>query len=129
MLSTQSIKQIPTTSNRVFAFEIAGQLSKSDLEAMGQYMNDAFDVHNSLNMLLKFENYDGSEAGAGLNAEMAKAQFRALKNVDTYVVVGAPDSASSLIDFFSPLIPVEAQAYPMKEEHEAWAQVGAAPLG
>lgn len=129
MLRTQCIKQIPTNNNQVFAFEISGKLSESDLEAMGSYMNDVFGAYEDTDLLLKFHNYEGAEFGAALNTDMVKAQFKALSKVNTYAVVGAPDNAAALIDFLSPIIPVESKTYPKEREQDAWLKVGAAPVG
>jgi hypothetical protein len=62
---------------------------------MAEMANAAFDRHDTVDMLLIFENFAGQDTGALFDAEAMKAQFRSLANVGRYVVVGAPDSARS----------------------------------
>lgn len=129
MLSTPSISEIDTQNPTAFAFVVRGEVSSEDMEAMATRMNSAFDLHDRVNMILIFRGYEGSETGSALNAETMKAQFRALSNVEKYVVVGAPDSAETIIEAFGAILPVEAETYDLDDLAQAWTSIGAsAPL-
>jgi len=123
-----SIEQIPTSEPSVYAFAISGELSDADVKSMATTMNTAFEVHDEVNMLLLFDNYQGSEAGAGANADTMKAQWKALSNVNRYAVVGAPNSAETMISMMDKIIPVDAETFESSRVDQAWAFVGARPV-
>ena len=127
MLKTQTINQIPVDNPSVFAFRITGEILAEDLKAMGATMNDAFDNHSSVSMLLIFAHYDGLDAGAGFDIETLTSQFRSLVKVDKYAVVGAPAGASTIINVMDKLIPTDARTFDRKEEALAWEFVNANP--
>ena len=127
MFVTPSIRQSPTTEDHVFAFRIVAEVSSDDMEAMGAYMNDQFDRHDRVSMLLIFDRYEGSETGASLNWESLKSRVKSVIKVDRYAVVGAPDAASRLIEGMGKLLPVDARSFTHAEEDEAWRFVGARP--
>jgi hypothetical protein len=92
-------------------------------------MNDAFDRHDSVSMLLLFQGFTGVAPGAGLDRETITAQFRALARVARYAVVGAPDAAARMIEVMDHVIPVDARSFDAADEPAAWAFVGAEPPG
>ena len=127
MLATSSIRQIPTDSNRLYAFRITGKVSAEDMEAMAEHMNAAFDAHSEkIDMLMIFDSYGGAETGAGWSWENIKSRFRALSNVDRYLVVGAPEAADRMIEAMDKVIPVRAEAF--DSEAAAWRALGAREL-
>lgn len=127
MIDTHSIKQIAASDPAVYAFAIDGEVSKSDMETMADYMNEKFDAHDTVSMLLIFERYDGSEAGAGFEWSSLKSRIRSISKVDKYAVVGAPDGARRMIEGMGKIIPVEARTFDAAERDAAWAFVGARP--
>ena len=126
-MSTATIFTIPTTDPATYAFEIKGKVRSQDMETMADMMNEAFDAHDKVNMLLVFTDYDGSEMGAGYDWSSIKSRFRSLANVDKYVAVGAPDAASGMIEMMGKVMPVEARTFDLAELDAAWAYVGARP--
>lgn len=124
-----AIEPIPNDNPRVYAFRIRGEVRSEDMERMAELMNEAFDQHEVVDMLLRFENYDGAETGASLDWEVIRSRFRSLVNVDKYVVVGAPHRAQGIIEFMGNLIPVDARTFGEREEAEAWAYLRAQPTG
>jgi len=128
MSETAHITQLQVDEPSVFAFVIHGEVSQDDMKRMAATMNAAFDTHDSVSMLLIFAPYEGSETGAGLNVETLKSQFRSLRHVEKYAVVGAPRAAAALINTMGSLIPVEARTFDAADEQEAWRFVGASPL-
>ncbi|MDB5658961.1 MAG: hypothetical protein JWS10_1576 [Cypionkella sp.] len=127
MLRTGSINQIPVDNPSVYAFRISNEVQAEDLKAMAETMNNAFDVHSSVSMLLIFEQYEGVETGAGFDMETFKSQFRSLAKVDKYAVVGAPSIASTMINVMDKVIPTDARTFERSEELAAWQFVGANP--
>ncbi|MEX0308920.1 MAG: STAS/SEC14 domain-containing protein [Tateyamaria sp.] len=124
MLTTPSIRQVQTSRPDLYAFRIAGKVSREDIEAMSELMNTAFDAHKEkIDMLLIFDRYEGSDFGATMSWESIKSRFKSLRNVHRYVVVGAPDSAADLIETLGSVLPVEAETY--ADEAVAWKQLDA----
>ncbi|WP_299966481.1 STAS/SEC14 domain-containing protein [uncultured Roseobacter sp.] len=123
MLTTSSITQIATSRDDLFAFRIAGKVSREDMTAMARYMNDVFDAREKVDMLLIFDHYDGAETGASLSWDSIKSRIRSISEVDRYVVVGAPENAAEMIETFGKLMPVETETYDTEEP--AWRSLGA----
>lgn len=128
MLQSETINQIPVDNPLVYAFRISGEINAEDMRAMGAIMNDAFDAHSSVSMLLIFDQFEGLEAGAGFDKETFTSQFRSLAKVDKYAVVGAPSVAATMINVMDEFIPTDARTFLRSEEAVAWAFVGASPV-
>lgn len=122
-----AITPVPATRDDLYAFRISGEVGRDDMAAMARRMNDAFGRHDSVDMLLIFDDFDGRSTGAGLDPEVLKAEFRSLSNVNRYVVVGAPAAARGFLEAMGRLIPVEARTYDRGDVEKAWADLGARP--
>jgi len=127
VLTTPTIREIPSSKSTLHAFEITGKVSSDDMEAMAKHMNSAFDQYDAVDMLLIFKGFEGSDASASLNAETMKAQFRSLNNVENYVVVGAPDTAETMIEAIGAILPIKPKTFDANQEAQAWASLGAQP--
>ncbi|KIN75373.1 DUF3478 domain containing protein [Sulfitobacter noctilucae] len=123
MLNLQSLIQIQTTRQDLYAFRITGEVSREDMTAMAEFMNDVFDKHEKVDMLMIFDRYEGAETGASFSWEALKSRVRSITNVDRYVVVGAPDAAQSLIEVMDSLMPVDAETF--DTEPAAWRSLDA----
>ena len=126
-MTSPTIRRIPSTNEGVYAFEIDGRVTSEEMEGIARTMNDAFDTHESVDMLMIFKRYDGSEVGAGFDWESVKSRFRSLTKVRRYVVVGAPEGAADMIEVMGKLIPVHAMTFESSEIDAAWAAVDARP--
>jgi hypothetical protein len=124
MLVTPSIVQIPVAASDVYAFRIRGKIARDDLHHMAETMNTAFDAHGTVSMLLVFDDYDGTETGAGMDFQTLTSQFRSIAKVDKYAVVGAPTLAATMITVMDKLMPTDARTFPTEDEALAWAFVG-----
>ncbi len=123
MLMTPSIRECPNDGDTVYAFHILGQVSADDMARMAEYMNDRFDRHDKVSMLLIFDSYGGAETGASFDWSVIKSQVRSLAKVEKYAVVAAPDRAARMIETMGAILPVEARAF--ETEVEGWDFVGA----
>ena len=127
LFTCNSIEQIPANDSHVFAFRISGRISDDDAEAMAKFMNNAFDHADSVNMLMIFDDFQGSDWDAMLDGDVATSRFRALSKVDKYAVVGAPESAAAMINAMDWIIPVDAKTFKLSELDLAWSFVGSKP--
>lgn len=128
MLTTPTIVQIAVLSPDVFAFMVKGEIDKDDLAKMAATMNEAFDTHETVSMLLIFARYDGAEVGAGLDLEVLTSQFRSIVKVDKYGVVGSPSFAATMINVMDKIMPVDARTFSLDEEDAAWTFIGTRPI-
>jgi len=125
---SQSVSRISVDKASVYAFEITGKISAEAMESMAKQMNAAFDAHKEkVDMLLLFRDFEGSEFGASFDGDVISSRFRALTNVDKYVVVGAPDSAETMLEMMGAIIPVETHTFDLNELNQAWALLGVTP--
>ncbi len=123
MLNLPTVIEVANNRANLFSFRITGEVTHDDMTAMAEYVNDIFDDHDEVDLLMIFDRYDGAAAGAGLSWESIKSRFRSLMKVNRYVVVGAPDSAEALIEAMSTVIPVKAKTF--DEELAAWRYLDA----
>jgi len=124
-----SVTRIDTTRDDLYAFEITGQVTDAAMERMAKTMNEAFDRHQEkVDMLLIFRAFEGSEPGATFDIDVIASRLRSLTNVARYCVVGAPDSANTMIETMAKLMPVEAHTFALHELDAAWTLLGAQPV-
>jgi hypothetical protein len=122
-----AVHPVPTTREDLLAFRISGRVEKDDMHEMAELANAVFDRHETVDILLIFENFAGRDTGGLFDAEAMKAQFRSLSNLGRYVVVGAPDSARRMIETMGSVIPVKAMTFDKGDEEKAWVELGARP--
>ena len=121
MTTIHGVVPIPTDHDHVHAFDITGDLDATGMAEMAEILNTAFDRHDGkINVLLRFRDFEASDAGVGTGLSAIKAQFRSLTHVGRYAVVGAPQAAETMIHFFNHIIPVDARTFAADEEHAAW---------
>lgn len=127
-LAKRSVRQIRTTENTVYAFVISGQVDDDAAEAMATVMNEAFDRHDKVSMLLDLSAFTGSDWESFLERDVIRSRWRSLSHVERYAVIGAPDYAARMIATMDKLIPVDARAFHAGERDAAWQFVGAQAL-
>jgi hypothetical protein len=122
-----AVRHVPATRENLLAFRIAGKVTEEDMHRMAELTNAAFDRFETVDMLLIFDVFDGEEAGALFDLNALKAQFRAILKVGRYVVVGAPETARSMIEGMGALLPIKAMTFDKGEEEKAWVELDARP--
>ncbi len=123
--SATSIRRRASPRPTLLAFEIADKISKVDIEDMARQIEEAFDAHDRVDILLIMSDFEGLDAGAVFDGEALGAQVRSIRHVRKYGVVGAPAWARAMIEFSDFLSPVEAKTFDLAEEAEAWAWIEA----
>ena len=126
MLTTATIREAPNDAEGVFAFHIMGEVTAEDMAAMARYMNEQFDRHDKVSMIMIFDIAKGAERGASFDWEVIKSRVRSLTKVEKYAVVDAPENAERMISAMNKFIPTEARAFDTEEE--AWEFVQARPF-
>jgi hypothetical protein len=123
--SASAIRRRVSPRPTLLAFEIVGKISKGDIEDMARQIDQAFDIHDRIDILLIMSDFEGMDAGAVFDREALGAQIRSVRHVRKYGVVGAPAWARAMIEFSDFLSPVEAKTFDLAEEPEAWTWIEA----
>jgi hypothetical protein len=122
-LTTAAIRRLPQPRPTLLAFQIAGKIAKADIEGMARQVDEAFDAHDRIDMMLIMTDFEGMDAGAVFDRDALAAQVRSVRHVRKYAVVGAPAWARAMIEFSDFLSPVEAKTFDLAEEAVAWAWI------
>jgi len=96
-------------------FEIRAKIAKKDIEWMAARVDQAFDAHKKIDLLLVMTHYDGAELGAVFDGEAAAVMTRSLAHVRRYGVVGAPGWARAMIELFKWVTPVEEKTFSLDD--------------
>jgi len=118
MLTLPTVIEVANNRDDLFSFRITGEVTSEDMTAMAEYVNDIFDTHDKVDLMMIFDRYDGAETGASFSWEGIESRVRSLSHVNRYVVVGAPENAQEVIEAMGAIIPVEAKTF--DEELAAW---------
>ncbi|WP_308917376.1 STAS/SEC14 domain-containing protein [Jannaschia sp. LMIT008] len=120
MLTTSTIREVPSPRPDLFAFRITGTVTRDDMAAMGTRMADVFDASDDkVDMLLIFDGYEGAEPLAGLSWPSIKSRTQSLWSVRRYAVAQAPDGAEAMIRAMDAVIPVDAETFDTEAEARA----------
>lgn len=118
-----SIAALTTTRHDLLGFAIDARIHEADIEWMAREVEAAFKVHGEIDMILVMRHYDGADLSAVFDRVALKAQARSAMHVRRYAVVGAPPWAKAMINLFSPLSPIEAKTFELRDEPLAWQWV------
>jgi len=116
-----AISRLASPRPTLLAFEIAGKISKADIEDMARQIDSAFDAYDRIDILLIMSDFEGLDMDAALDREALGAQMRSVRHVDKYGVVGAPAWARAMIALSDFLSPVDAKTFDLVEADRAWA--------
>ncbi len=120
-----AIRMRPQPRPTLLAFDITGKISKADIERMARQVEQAFDAHGHIDILLLMRDFEGMDAGAVFDREAAAAQVRSVRHVRKYGVVGAPGWARTMIELSDFLSPVHAKTFDLTQEDAAWDWINA----
>lgn len=121
------ISEIATDTAKVHAFRVNGHIDDDASEELAEHMNAVFDRSDKVNMLLDLTGFTGSDWDSMLDGDVITSRFRALRHVERYAVIGAPEKAAKMITLMDKIIPVQAKAFDASESAQAWEFVGAKP--
>ena len=125
MLQTSTIREMPTDLPATYGFRITGRVTRDDMAAMGDRMLDAFDTHDTVDMLLVFDTEETAHTGASASLDAMKAQAKSLSRVRNYVVASPPGRAGDILEAMDKVMPVKAVTF--DTEHEALEWLRAQP--
>lgn len=120
-----SIHFIQTNNDRVVAYAIDGSVTEDDVKTAAKVLNEAFDRHEKINILVRMKDFRGYDLYALLNDDLYRMKYKALSKVEKYAVVGAKPWMRNLMELVSPLFKMETRVFDESEEAAAWEWVGA----
>jgi hypothetical protein len=120
-----AVRRLDTDRDDVFAVEIAGRISASDVENIYGLLEGAYQLHDKIDMLVRIADYDGVDWNAALRDVGLLRKTRTLKHIRRYAVVGGPGWMGTMIGFFDPFFSIEMKHFTAEKEAEAWAWIGA----
>ena len=114
-IDPKAIVQLTSPRPSLLIFEIRVKIAKKDIEWMAARVDQAFDAHEKIDLLLVMNHYDGAELGAVFDGEAAAVMTRSLAHVRRYGVVGAPGWARAMIELFKWVTPVEEKTFSLDD--------------
>jgi hypothetical protein len=124
-MTSTSIRRLPTTADRLLAFEISDGITKQDVEWMADQVRPAFASNDAVDILVILRTYTGLDAGAVFDVKALTAQARSALHVRRYAVVGAPDWVETVLALMDPIVPVQTRTFALEDEPLAWEWVSA----
>ena len=119
-----AITRIPTDADNVYAFEIDGIISVADLPVMTDELNGFLDAHSKVSMLARIKHF-GFDPAIYFQGDLLSTKLNAMKKLERYAIVGAPQWMQKAIDALSPMLSgIEIRAFANDKENEAWSWIG-----
>lgn len=124
-----AVRRIETDRDDLFACEITGHVSAADFENLYGLLEGAYALHNQIDVLVHFTNYDGVDWSEVSDNTKKEGQARASQHVRRCASIGGPDWVSYFKGWFAPSVDVELKRFEEDEEDQAWAWIGARHKG
>lgn len=118
-----AVRFLPTNKNAVLAFEVDGVLSASEMPNITQTLEAFLEGQDSVRLLARMKNYSGFEPSILMHSGgLLSLKIDAMKKVERYAIVGAPEWMNKLIETMNPLFPkMDMQTFTAEQENEALA--------
>ena len=115
------IKKIPTKRETLGGYFIDGHMTSDDITSVYTELLAIYKQHEKIDLLVKFENFDGFDWSAIFTDTTYAAKTQSLDHIRRYAIVGAPSWMSTIATAFNPLFTLELKSFELDEEQEAWA--------
>lgn len=115
------IKTISTNRDDLVAYLIDGHMTADDITSVYTELLAIYKQHEKIDLLVKFENFDGFDWSAVFTDTTYAAKTQSLDHIRRYAIVGAPSWMSTIATAFNPLFSLELKSFKMDEEEKAWA--------
>ena len=122
---TPGLRLIQTTDDKVFAYEVNGHVSESDIKSTVAAANAAFEKHDKVNVLVRMKDFNGFDLSSLFNEDLIKTKYKSLSKVEKYAVIGPKPWMRNLLELINPLFKIETRIFETSDEQAAWDWVGA----
>jgi hypothetical protein len=124
MESPPAIRRLDTDRDDVFAFDVVGRVTASDVENIYGLLEGACAFHDKIDMLVRIKDYEGVDWDAAMRDFGLLGKTHALTHIRLYAVVGGPGWVGPLVAVFNPLFRVKMKHFSEMEEAAAWKWIG-----
>lgn len=118
-----ALTQLKTERDDVYAFEIDGHLTRKEIEKVYQILEEAYDKHDKISILMRIGRYDGFDWSTFFSDTAYVGKLHAIRHMKRYALVGGPSWAAGATQFFGPLFRMEVKHFELEDEAEAWQWV------
>ncbi|WP_158215805.1 STAS/SEC14 domain-containing protein [Notoacmeibacter marinus] len=120
---------VQTDRPDAMAFSVSGRLTKSDIRAFSQLLEEKLRDYKEIDVLVRLEEKMPSFDPAVLFSGNSWAtKFSAWRHLRRYALVGAPQMLGGATDFLGAMMPFEVRTFPAGREDDAWQWIGASPV-
>lgn len=123
-----AVRRIDTNRADAYAFEVAGQLSTSDIQNLHGLLEGAYQLHDKIDLLIRIADHEGFSWSTALRESTLFGRTRTLRHLRRYALVGGPGWMAAMIGFFHPFSSVEVRHFDSSEEADAWDWIGASEI-
>jgi hypothetical protein len=124
----RALTLIETERPDVFGFELAGRIGAEEMHALVARIDELMESRpGPVRILGRFTDFRMPAPG-GLDADYVRMKLKALHKVERYAVVGGPLWLTAWVSAVAPLLKLDVRHFPLDEEADAWAWLGAAPV-
>jgi hypothetical protein len=119
-LKHPALSQIETKRDDVYAFEIDGHISKDEINRVFQTLEEAYQEHDKINLLVRVGRYDGFDWSTVFSEATYIGKLHALRHLRRYALIGGPGWFGNATSFFGPLFRIEIRHFELDDEATAW---------
>ena len=111
---------LKTERDDVYAFGIDGHLSAEEVDEMYQTLEEAYDRHGTINLLIRIGRFDGFDWGALFSGTTFVSKLHAIKHLRRYALGRRTEWFATASRFFNPLFRLEVRHFEFDDEASAW---------
>lgn len=116
-----SVRELPSDNPGIAIFEIDGKIRKADMAVSKQILQRFLNDQEPRKLMAVIKDFAGFELGLLADRELIKMKFEAVKHLDRYAIVGAPNWLQGYISTMDTLIKPELRTFDADEQDEALA--------
>ena len=123
-----AVRQIETDRDDVLAIDIVGRVRSSDIENAYGLLQAACQLHDRIDLLVRFSGYEGCDWEAAFNRTTMRGKLAIMRHVRRYAVVGAPGWIRIALLLSRPLVRFRLRHFDLQAQESAWRWIEARPL-
>jgi hypothetical protein len=122
------VRRIDTDRDDLLAVDIVGHVTAADAENLFGLLEAAYTLHAKIDVLVRLVDHEGVDWKDLSEKTVERGKTDALEHVGRCAVIGDPDWIRQVQRLFTAL-PIEFRHFEPDAEADAWAWLGARPLG
>jgi hypothetical protein len=123
-----TVRRIETSRADAYAFELMGHITAADVENLYGLLEGAYELHDSIDLLIRIVDYEGSEWTEVSRKTRRDGRVHALEHVRRCAAVGEPNWTIYARAIFAIATTIEIRHFSSEDEAAAWAWLEAHPV-